>query len=316
MRAEMKRHPSVDVIIPAYRPDAGLRELLERLEKQTYPAGHILVINTDESLWDPRLTEGIKTAEVFQIPKSRFDHGGTRDMGAGFSNADILLFMTQDAVPKDADLIYRLVQAFRDTDVKAAYARQVPDEHCQIIEGYTRQFNYPDAEMKKTAADLPRLGIKTYFCSNVCAAYDHEMYKEIGGFTRPCIFNEDMIYGGRLIRLGYAIRYVASASVIHSHNYSNGEQFHRYFDNGVSQAMHPEIFKGVPSAREGKKLVSRTRHYLSSIGRGYLIPHLYMQSFCKLAGFRLGKAYRILPKALVMKCTWNKDFWSYHGSDD
>ena len=183
----MKRHPSVDVIIPAYRPDAGLRELLERLEKQTYPAGHILVINTDESLWDPRLTEGIKTAEVFQIPKSRFDHGGTRDMGAGFSNADILLFMTQDAVPEDADLIYRLVQAFRDPDVKAAYARQVPNEHCQIIEGYTRQFNYPDEEMKKTAADLPRLGIKTYFCSNVCAAYDHELYKEIGGFTRPCI---------------------------------------------------------------------------------------------------------------------------------
>ena len=186
--------------------------------------------------------------------------------------------------------------------------------HTKFIPDYNNII--PTKPYTEDVLGLPVINIRYVPLSNAFPAATKRLMDIVGSILAIAISSPVMIYGGRLIRLGYAIRYVASASVIHSHNYSNGEQFHRYFDNGVSQAMHPEIFKGVPSAREGKKLVSRTRHYLSSIGRGYLIPHLYMQSFCKLAGFRLGKAYRILPKALVMKCTWNKDFWSYHGSDD
>ena len=36
----------VDVVIPTYRPDGRLEELLKRLGKQNYPIRHIYVINT------------------------------------------------------------------------------------------------------------------------------------------------------------------------------------------------------------------------------------------------------------------------------
>ena len=104
--------------------------------------------------------------------------------------------------------------------------------------------------------------------------------------------------------------------MIHSHNYSNSQQFHRNFDNGVSQAMHPEVFKGVRSEGEGMKLVGQTRRYLQKIGRGYLVPHLYAQSFFKLLGFRMGRCYRILPAFLVRACSWNKGFWDYRNPDE
>ena len=83
----------------------------------------------------------------------------------------------------------------------------------------------------------------------------------MGGFSAPCIFNEDMIFAGRAIKLGYSVAYVAEARVIHSHNYSAMQQFHRYFDNGVSQAMHPEVFRGIHSEREGGRLVKNTIKY-------------------------------------------------------
>lgn len=38
-----------------------------------------------------------------------------------------------------------------------------------------------------------------------------------------------MIYAGRLIQEGYAVAYAADAKVIHSHNYSCMQQFHRNF---------------------------------------------------------------------------------------
>lgn len=73
-----------------------------------------------------------------------------------------------------------------------AYARQLPKSDCHIVEQYTRQFNYPEQSCVKTKADIPTLGIKTFFCSDVCAAYRRDLFEELGGFESPVIFNEDM----------------------------------------------------------------------------------------------------------------------------
>ena len=68
--------------------------------------------------------------------------------------------------------------------------------------------------------DLPKLGVKTFFCSNVCAMYDRRTYEELGGFVESTLFNEDMIYAGHLVQAGYAIAYAADAKVWHWHNYT------------------------------------------------------------------------------------------------
>ena len=300
---------TVDVIIPSYRPGREFHELLRRLEAQTVRIGHILIINTEEELFDPSLVKGIESAEVFHISKREFDHGATRNMGAGFSGADIIVFMTDDALPADSHLIANLLRPFRDPTVKAVYARQIPRKTCSLIERLTREFNYPAKSDVKRERDLKRLGIKTFFCSNVCAAYDRGYFNAMGGFPEPAIFNEDMIFGGRTIRSGMAIAYEADAKVLHSHNYSAATQFRRYFDNGVSQAMYPEVFKGVGSSGEGMKLVRKTAAGLKAEGKAYLIPSLIWQSGMKFLGFRLGRLYRHLPKFLVRAMSLNKSFW-------
>lgn len=307
---------TVDVIIPTYHPDESFRTLLERLVKQTYPVGHILIINTEEKYWNEDLIKGIDKAEVFHIPKKEFDHGATRDMGAGFSDADLIMYMTQDAIPCDEHLVENLVKAMEQPMVKAAYARQLPKKDCTIPEGCVRSFNYPEESTVHTFEDLETQGIKTFFCSNVCAIYDHELYTELGGFTRPCIFNEDMLYAARIITLGYGVAYAADARVLHSHNYTNRQQFHRNFDNGVSQAMHPEIFSRVSSGGEGMRLVKYVTKYLRQLKRGYMIPGFYMQCAFRLIGFKMGKSYRKLPKWMILKCTMNRGFWEYQVSGD
>lgn len=75
-----------------------------------------------------------------------------------------------------------------------AYARQLPKNDCHIVEQYTRQFNYPEQSRVNTKADIPTLGIKTFFCSDVCAAYRRDLFEELGGFESPVIFNEDMFF--------------------------------------------------------------------------------------------------------------------------
>ena len=303
----MKR--TADVLIPVYHPGKELEQLLSLLEAQDYPVNRIILMNTEEACFPAEILKDHPKAEVHHVTRAEFDHGGTRDQGIRMSDADVVICMTQDAIPADEHMAGTLLKAFDDPEVWAAYARQLPKENCREVEKYTRSFNYPEESRIKGKEDLPILGIKTFFCSNVCAAYDREVYEKLGGFVDHAIFNEDMIYAGNLVKKGYAIAYAADAKVYHSHNYSALQQFHRNFDLGVSQAEHPEIFANVPSEGEGIRLVKKSLAYLVKTGHIWLIPQLVIQSGAKYAGYFLGKRYWKLPHRLVMACTMSPWYW-------
>ena len=321
---------TVDVVIPSYKPDHKFDRLMHMLQKQTYPIGTILIVNTEEKFFPEKGYETWQNVQIRHIETEDFDHGGTRDGAASLLDGDLILFMTQDAVPADVYLVEKLVSAFEKEKVAAAYARQLPNAECSFVERYTRAFNYPDTSLDKdcdiierytrsfnypkessvkTKADLDRLGIKTFFCSNVCAMYRRNIYEKLGGFVKHTIFNEDMIFAGKLIQEGYAIAYVAEARVIHSHNYTNFQQFQRNFDMAVSQADHPEIFAMAKSESEGIRMVKATAAYLISQRKPYLIPVLGMRSASKLLGYRLGRSYQKLPENIVLHLTGNKSYW-------
>ena len=299
----------VDVLIPVYRPDGKLTELLKRLKMQNYPIHRVILMNTEEKHFPTELTGIWDRVEVYHLAKEEFDHGGTRDRGVRMSTADLVLCMTQDAMPADETLIEELVKPFGDPEVWAAYARQLPNEKCREVEKYTRSFNYPEQSMVKTKEDLDRLGIKTFFCSNVCAAWRREKYLELGGFVKHTIFNEDMILAGTMIKQGGKIAYCAKAKVIHSHNYSAFQQFHRNFDLAVSQTMHPEVFGGIRSESEGIKLVKKSLSYCIKIGKPWLMIQVVTQSAGKLLGYKMGQRYRSLPMWLILRCTMSPSFW-------
>ena len=310
---------SIDIIIPTYKPDATFEKLISRLQRQTVKPQRILVINTEEALWEQAEFDkspfvfgtlaGMKM-ELYHIRKEEFDHGGTRAWAAGKSQAEYLMFMTQDAMPADQYLIERLLTIMtQDPMIGAAYARQLPTADCGMIERYTREFNYGENSLIKTAEDIPQMGIKTFFCSDVCAMYRRNIYLSGGGFVRHTIFNEDMICAGTMIQKGYKVAYAADARVIHSHNYTAMEQFHRNFDLAVSQTDHPEIFQGIASEGEGMRLVKKTAGYLMKKRYYLLLPKLIWQSGWKYLGYRAGKSYRHLPKKLVLKFTSDKSYW-------
>ena len=299
----------VDVVIPTFKPDKKLYHLLKRLNKQTYSVSTIFIINTDKQLFIEDSYKEFSNIVYNHIERDEFDHGGTRNLGLNQSNADIVLFMTQDAVPDDEFLIEELLKPFQNDKVAVTYARQLSYLNSNIIDDYTLKYNYPDYDIVKSKELFDELGIKTFFCSNVCAAYRKDRYLELGGFVQKTIFNEDMIYASKAIHAGYQIYYAANARVKHSHNYSYIQQFKRNFDLGVSQRQYADVFQGVKSEDEGIKLVKKTASYLFAKGKWYYILDLIMKSGFKFMGYRLGKRYERLPKCIIKKLTMNKGYW-------
>lgn len=304
----------IDIIIPVYKPDQKFLALVDKLEHQTVAVNKIIIMNTEREYFD-RLVKGTSFFEKYRnvcvtnLKKEDFDHGLTRRQGVEQSDAQVFVMMTMDAMPVDEDLVEKLTAPLEKEDVAVSYGRQMAGKNSGEIERYTRKFNYPGKGCEKSAKDVEKLGIKAFFCSNVCAAYRRDIYDRLGGFVSRTIFNEDMIYAAGAIKAGYKIVYAADAKVVHCHNYTYRQQFHRNFDLGVSQADHPEVFAAVSSEGEGAALIRKTTVHLWKSGKKRLIPVLYISSCFKYAGYLLGKHYKGLPKCLVLKCTMSEEYW-------
>ncbi len=309
---------TVDIIIPTYKPDEGLLEVLKKLRSQTVPPDRIVLVNTEQQYLDDFLGGRKIDAEVvINVSERQFDHGGSRNLGANGSVADCLLFMTMDAMPADDMLIEKMTQALSDDKVAAVYARQLPYDNASLGERFSRQYNYPEGSFVKSSADKERLGIKTFFCSNACAMYKRGVFEKLGRFPDNMIFNEDMVFAHTLIENGYHIAYEADAKVYHSHNYTNMQQFHRNFDLAVSQAMHPEVFGSVSSESEGRSYARTAFKYFAAKKRPlYFIPFAVTCAF-RLAGYRLGKRYERLSHRMILRCSSNRNyFYKYWSQTD
>ena len=302
-------YKKVDVIIPTYHPDQRTIGLVNRLLNQSCQVNRIYLVNSKTEHFPVELTEFGEKVVIRHIPKREFDHGGTRHQAAMESKADIMVFMTQDAVPVNERLIQELLAPFADASVGIVYGRQLPFTTANEIERYTRGFNYPPVSQVKSLADLPRLGIKTFFSSNVCCAYRKDLYESLGGFESRIIFNEDMIMAAKLLHSGYKVAYAAEAKVLHSHKDSVLKLFKRNFDVGVSQAEYPEIFSLANSEAEGVRLVRSAVKHLWAIRRPWLVPSLLIISGFKWLGYGLGRKFHRLPKWLAKRCSMNNAYW-------
>ncbi|MBD2845914.1 glycosyltransferase family 2 protein [Paenibacillus sp. IB182496] len=300
--------PTVSVIIPTYNAGPRFGELLTRLQRQTHAPQEIIVVDST-SRDDTAAIARRAGAIVLELPQAEFDHGGTRNMAAARAEGDVLLFMTQDAMPADEHLIAHLIAPLVEADVACAYARQLPYADADPLERMARAFNYPAQPQRKRADDLPRLGLKTFFCSNVCAAVRRHRFHALGGFAAPVIFNEDLFLAATAVLDGYAIHYAAEAQVYHSHGYTLTQHFRRFFDNGVSMRSNAWIYPYAKVGKEGGRLVRAQLQQLRRERRWHWMPRLIGESAAKWLGYQLGKRYTRLPRAWCARMSMHRRIW-------
>ena len=287
--------PVVDVVIPVYKPAREFKQLIERLLKQTCQVHKIILIITkseddETSSFLEEITEApeVKDKIVWvEIEKEQFNHGLTRNLGVSLSTAEFVVMMTQDALPADRQMLHKLLEPFKKPEVCVTYARQLPKKDCREVERYVRFFNYPGRDMEKTRETMETLGIKSIFCSDVCAAYRCSEHNRLGGF-KETDFNEDMLFAYEAIMAGKTVYYASGAKVLHSHNYTCLQQFKRNMEIGRSQKQFREVFQSFRSENEGIRMLKTGIRYLIKQKKWYYIPELMISSGFKFLGFKIG----------------------------
>ena len=309
-RTAVRRTPTTALVVPTLNPGDSFRTWIQALKQQTVKPDRVVVV--DSSSTDRTVALALEAGfEVQCIPRDQFSHGGTRQMIVDrLTKSDIVVFATQDAILTLPDSLAKLLAAFSDPSVGAAYGRQEPVPGAGLIESHARLFNYPDRSHKRSKRDIPYLGIRTSFMSNSFAAWRRSALVKIGGFSKDTIQNEDAHAASRLIMQGHRIAYCAGATVYHSHRYGYAQEFRRYFDIGVFHARDPWIRKSFGKADgEGMRFVQSELKYLAR-RNPLLIPSAALRNGLKLIGFKLGCHERRLPTWTKRILSSNRRFWS------
>jgi rhamnosyltransferase len=301
----------VALIIPTLNAAKHLDAVLPALQGQSFRPGTFLVVDSS-SADDTAERFQAAGAEVVVIPRAQFDHGGTRQRAINRlpPGVEVVVFLTQDAVPAGPDTIARIVGAFADPEVGAAYGRQLPHPGARAIEAHARLFNYPAQSYVLRPREAASAGVKATFCSNSFAAYRRQALEMVGGFPSGTIFGEDVATTGRMLLSGWAKAYVAEACVHHSHHYSLTEEFRRYFDIGVMHARSPWLLERFGWAGgEGRRFVKSELHHLAR-HEPAAIPSALLRTAIKLAAYHCGRREARIPRPVKRRISLNRRYWA------
>jgi rhamnosyltransferase len=269
----------------------------------------VLILDSSSTDGTPDLAR-IAGFRIYSIPRSEFDHGKTRQLGAELAlDAEIIVYLTQDAILADKNSLYQLLSAFTDPQIAAAYGRQLPRANAAPIEAHARIFNYRAESNIRSLQSREQLGLKAVFISNSFAAYRREALMSVGGFPGDIIFGEDTVTAGRLLQAGWKIAYVAEAQVYHSHSYTWTQEFKRYFDIGVLHSRERWLLDEFGRASgEGKRFVLSELKYLWP-KHMFVIPSALVRTGLKLVGYRLGRMEQRLSLDWKRRLSMHRGFW-------
>lgn len=289
---------TVCVCIPTLNPGRWVQPLAAALAALDPSPDAILVI--DSASDDGSLATLAQTgARIEHIARADFDHGGTRNRAFDLSDADYVVFLTQDAIPNRPDTVATLVATLvADPKAGMAFGRQLANPAASAATRAHRTLLYPPESSTVTPADVDDLGVRASFASNSFSAYRRSAFEEIGRFPPKTISHEDRWAAGMMLRHGWSVAYVAEATVVHSHEYSLAQTVRRYFDAGVFEATNPwhrETF-GRPHGY-GKELVTCQLAAARADGRTAQAG-VVIRSAAGLLGHQLGTSHRLLPVGL------------------
>ena len=279
---------NVKVIIPTYNAGSRFKKTLDMLKVQNgLTQKDILIVDSSSTDGTQELVKKYGY-ELIIISKEEFGHGKTRKMAAEKAgNVEIVIFMTQDALPYDENTISNICAYFDiDEKVSAVYGKQVPYPDTDVFGTHARLFNYPEKSYIREFEDRKKYGIKTAFFSDTFGAYKKEILDKMGGFPNVQ-FNEDTCMAGKMLIAGYKVGYCAEAKVYHSHTFTIMEEYKRYREIGKFYRQEKWLLDNFGKAEgEGMRFVKSQIQFLIEQGKWHLFPEVILRNGIKYLGYK------------------------------
>jgi rhamnosyltransferase len=294
----------VSIIIVTKNAGIKFKTVLKSVFSQGFKSFEVIIIDSGSK--DDTLKVAKKyPIKIIKIHPEEYGHGKTRNFGMNFARGKYLVYLTQDAVPKNRNWLSNLIKNFSDEKIVGVYGRQIPNKDTNPLEKFSYLKDYPNV---KKILDLNNYSQDEIIFANVNSAIRKKILLK-NKFINDVIQSEDCIWAYEMLKKGYKIAYDPKATVIHSHNNNLFKAFSRFFDTGVS-------YNKIYSEKEFSSLVnSKVSLFLEKINylfkNGYYLWILYapIYELAKFLGLNLGRKEKIIPNFIKKLISLNKVYW-------
>ncbi len=235
--------PRVSICLPTYNGASDLARLLPVLAAQRLGdavpglvSGAIELCAIDSSSSDASVAL-LRTAgaRIDVIRKPQFRHGATRNAIAAMARGEILVFLSQDALPVGEQFISELIAPFEDARTAGVCARVLPHPEDDPLTQRT-VLAQPEAGDKPQSYDLDGIDglwslpesqrLAWLAINDVASAIRAEVFRAIP--FPDVTFGEDVAWAARALTAGWRLRFTPRALVQHAHRYTPRQAFARY----------------------------------------------------------------------------------------
>ena len=302
----LPQQPAVSVVIPVLNAEKYLPALLDAIFAQQ-PRAPEEVVLVDSMSKDRTVEIAQRYPNVRVIPVAKFSHGGARNLGVREAKGDVVVLMTQDALPRDGSWLRQLLQPLENPRVAATYSRQVPYPDASPMEQYFLATHFPE-EPAVRGGEGEHASLHSVFFSNVSAALRRDLLLRYP-FDETLIMSEDQQVSRDLIKAGYTVVYQPGSVVTHSHNYSLSVCFRRYFDSVYSlTVIFPRHDMGT-SASMGFRYLWQEFRFMLTRHPGWL-PYYFLYTLAKTTGTLAGHFAERLPRSWARRMSLHRYHWS------
>ena len=302
--------PSEDVSVVLLTKNAGahFREVLDVVCRQVLDRPYEVVIVDSTSSDTTTAIAKEFPVTVYQIPALDFGHGKTRNLGARLANGEIIVFLTQDAIPCGNYWLREHLRRLAGERVAGVFGRQLPHPRSRPTDDFSYSRDYPahDALINSENADQ-----YSVVFSDVNSAIRKSLLLRFP-FPDDIIVSEDVYWASKVMSEGFSIAYSSRAAVVHSHSYSLATVFQLSFDQGVGHTQCHALTSPIGS-RSFKRLQEKLLYLISKHALRW-IPYAIVVDALRFVALWLGMHHRFLPVSVKLRIGKLHSFWSSHGS--
>jgi len=214
--------PRISICIPTWNGEPDLARLLPALARQRV-VGDFEIVAIDSSSSDgSRAALERAGARVTTIQPHEFGHGRTRNELARSARGEFVVFLSQDAEPRDDDTIAMLVDGLRDPRTAGSFARLLPRPDDDPLTARTA-LDHPDASEVEWVGEPGAAHVRF---NDVASAIRRSVLLET---PLPDIaFGEDVAWARAVLARGFRVKFEPRAVVFHAHRYTPTQAFERY----------------------------------------------------------------------------------------
>jgi rhamnosyltransferase len=236
-------------------------------------------------------------ARIHEIPPEEFHHGRTRNLAASMASHEILVCLSQDAIPTDTNWLHDLVAPFADERVGGVYGKQTAPAEMGARRRQGMASEYPDERVVRAPEKIAGYTPGHFRFSNANAALRRSGW-ERHPWDETVLLAEDQGMCRDLLTGGMVVIYEPAAEVIHGHERSLWGEFKYALDNGLS-LTRLGILNNPDVGGETRYGLQRMATDLASFARRGRIDCVVMSlvSFVmRYVGVQLGKREKMLPR--------------------